>query len=370
VDVGYDYLALLSFFVLSSWFPERLPVSAYLSLVGPPESGKSTALRVLGLLCRRSLLTTDFSSAAFHRACELFKPTILIDETATAGNQRALFHLLRAGSTPDFVTLRRHESFRCYGVKAVTWLELPNDSALNSRSIIIPMRESCRNDLLKPNDPGVLRVASRVQQALLNFRLEELGKLRVPSIPAGARLHARRKDLFQALGLPVSGNSELLEVLTQCFETHVESSREVLSPRKRAVLRIILATAHGVTNDRCLALIKGITENANLYLRFSGERIQLSEREVGGILMSLGVGNRHRTNQGWAVPMDRALLEYIHRLAAEHGIEDIGNQTGGREACEFCSELRNGDVRPSADPAHTKASSVEVSDSGRERQKT
>lgn len=48
-------------------------------------------LKILRLLCRRSLLTADVSSAAFYRACGRLIPTLLIDETATAGTSRICY---------------------------------------------------------------------------------------------------------------------------------------------------------------------------------------------------------------------------------------------------------------------------------------
>src|SRR5271156_433052 len=75
---------LLACFVLSTWFIEKLPVAPYVALVGLPRSGKSTALSVLSLMCRRSLLTADITSAAFYRVCDRLMPTLLIDETSTA----------------------------------------------------------------------------------------------------------------------------------------------------------------------------------------------------------------------------------------------------------------------------------------------
>ena len=54
LDVDPKWWPLMIADVLSSWFPEKLPVAPYLSLVGPPGSGKTTAMRILGLLCRRA----------------------------------------------------------------------------------------------------------------------------------------------------------------------------------------------------------------------------------------------------------------------------------------------------------------------------
>jgi hypothetical protein len=61
LELSDDHRLLVASFVLSTWFVEKLPVAPYLAFVGPPGSGKTTALRVLNLLCRRSLLTADIS---------------------------------------------------------------------------------------------------------------------------------------------------------------------------------------------------------------------------------------------------------------------------------------------------------------------
>lgn len=100
LDMSDLHSVLLSCFILSTWLFEKLPVAPYVAFVGLPRSGKTTALRVLELLCRHSLLTSDLTSASFYATCNRVTPTLLIDETATAGDRRALFHLLRVGSTP------------------------------------------------------------------------------------------------------------------------------------------------------------------------------------------------------------------------------------------------------------------------------
>jgi hypothetical protein len=119
LDLAKRYRLLLASFVLSTWFVERLPVAPYVALVGLPRSGKSTVLRVLSLLCRRSLLTADITSAAFYRVCDRLTPTLLIDETGTAGERRQLFHLLRTGISRDVIALRKDQSLSSFGAKVV-----------------------------------------------------------------------------------------------------------------------------------------------------------------------------------------------------------------------------------------------------------
>jgi hypothetical protein len=88
IALDEKYVPVLANFVLSTWFVDRFLVAPYLSVVGLPQSGKTTLLKLLKLVCRRSLLVSDISSASFYWACARFMATILIDETGTTGNNR------------------------------------------------------------------------------------------------------------------------------------------------------------------------------------------------------------------------------------------------------------------------------------------
>jgi hypothetical protein len=69
IAVDEQYVPVLADFVLSTWFVDRFLVAPYLSVVGLPQSGKTTLLKVLALVCRRPLLIADITSAGFYKAC-------------------------------------------------------------------------------------------------------------------------------------------------------------------------------------------------------------------------------------------------------------------------------------------------------------
>jgi hypothetical protein len=147
LDLEDDQKILIGAFVISTCLSEKLSVAPYLALVGPPGSGKTTAMRLLSLVCYRGLMTADISSSAFYDISDRIRPTILLDETLTAGRPRELIHLLKASSTIDCVSLRRGKARLAYGPKVFSWLELPNEAALNSRCVIVPMQKTSRTDL-------------------------------------------------------------------------------------------------------------------------------------------------------------------------------------------------------------------------------
>lgn len=64
VAIHRKYIQVLADCVLSAWFVDRLPVAPYVAVVGLPQSGKTTLLKVLSLICRRSLLVADISPAS------------------------------------------------------------------------------------------------------------------------------------------------------------------------------------------------------------------------------------------------------------------------------------------------------------------
>ena len=199
VALEEKYVRVLANFVVSTWLVDRLLVAPYLSVVGLPQSGKTTLLRLLSLVCRRSILVADISSASFYWACARFMATILIDETGTAGNNRALRHMLRSGTTRDVLAVRTNIDLHSYGAKVVSWLEPPDDPALNSRCILIPMFENKCATLLEIEDPGIQQLADSLRAQLLRFRLDNFKNVRPVPVPGDEVLRPRARDILRAL---------------------------------------------------------------------------------------------------------------------------------------------------------------------------
>jgi hypothetical protein len=335
LDLGDNDRFLLACFILSTWFIDCacLPVAPYLALVGLPASGKSTVLKILRLLCRRSLLTADISSAAFYRTCDRLIPTLLIDETATAGTNRALMHQLRIGNSREVVALRKGQSFSAYGAKAVAWNELPNDSALNSRCIVIPMCATNRTDLVRPTDPSVVAAVDDIQRQLLQYRLEKLKSIRLPNVGSDGYLHGRFRDLYESLALPISEVKSYCEWLMDCFKLQQQSNREPLLPDHAAIVGTLYKDIH--IGKRSTYKILDLTGAVNATLREAGESRRLTPRGVGAALTSLGIKTRTRTNRGWLVWMNRDLQKHIHDLVALYGL-DNESLLPSRQICQMC----------------------------------
>ena len=338
LDVEPSAWLLMIAYVLSSWFPEKLSVAPYLALVGPPGSGKTTAERVLSLVCRRSLLTSDITSAAFYEVSHRMCPTILIDETITAGHSRTLLHLLRSSNSPGFVSLRKDKAQMAYGLKVLSWLQLPNDPALNSRSIITPMHKTARTDLKSADDPKVLWLAKKIRMRLLQFRLENYKRLAVPKITAEVELSSRMLDLYRALALPLGENEEWCECLAHLIAAQRQFQPRLLSPAQASALRVLCQFIHEYPTAGGIGL-RDLTNLMNQDLESLGEPAGLNERKVGDILTSLGLTNRTRKSHGYVLWLDRSARVLVHKEVRDYEVDGLPTEPDPKSTCDICVQL-------------------------------
>jgi hypothetical protein len=340
---------LLAHFVLATWLIDRLPVAPYLALVGPPQSGKTTLLRVLHLLCRRSLLASDATCITLLHACNQLHPTLLIDETSGIEDRVALRRLLRVGNTPGSLVLRHKQAWNVFGAKVICWRELPDNGPLNSLCIILPMHGVDDPTLRLPDDPEIVAAAAALQSQLLYYRLanyENVGvhrggpgfQARVSEADfAERKMPPRARNLYLALAAPCFNDEEssrfLLDYLSDHFPlTHNEDS---LSGAEHAVLTALFHSAH-LPQNRGQVLIKELTAHGNRYLQNEGERLHITPRHAGAILASFGFTRRRRMNHGCALLLEKEDQRRLHQAAERYGADSRDN---GFVACSLCPDV-------------------------------
>jgi hypothetical protein len=308
--------AVLSTFVLYTWVADALPIAVYLSVFGPPQSGKTTLLQVLQLLCRRPLLTSDISSAAFYGACDRLKPTLLLDEWEAGSTLR---RLLRAGHTrASALVVRRNQSYNVFGPKVISSLEPLEDVALNSRCILFPMTQTSSPKLIKPSDPRLLKLAGGIRKRLFQFRLERIGRIRPARVAGAEHLRPRDQDLLNSLAAPIAHYEEWCQGLCEFFKLQSCSKEKTLSATHRTVLEVLFLLAHTGASG---IIVKDCADLVNAELCGKGEPYGLSARKVGFLLTSLGFSSREPTNKGSKLLLDKADQWRIHKLVKHHRIE-------------------------------------------------
>ncbi len=263
-------------------------------------------------------------------------PTVLIDEAATVDNRRQLLHLLRTGTSHDVVAVRKNSTFKLYGARAVSWLEPPDDAALNSRCILISMTSCKRTDLWPLDNAHVLRLAEMLQRKLLRFRLANFQTLTLPRIAGEEQLEPRTRDLFHALALPLGKEIQICETLFFLLKEQ-ESLRELLSVYQTAVLDSLCEVIHAFPEINSFR-ISVLTEHVNSILLQRGESGNLSEKRVGDLLTSLHLTGRKRTNAGYVLLLDRSTREEIHVMTAKYRVNE-GPSPDKSKQCQLCKAL-------------------------------
>jgi hypothetical protein len=261
---------------------------------------------------------------------------MLIDEAGSAKDNRTLRHMLRAGTMRDVISVQANRSFHAYGAKVISWLEPPDDTALNSRCVFISMFETARTDLVRPDDREVVHEAAVLQGQLLQFRFENYRTVQLGPIPGDDILRPRSRDLLRALSAAHQDVNRSQDRL-RFFESGQAVPEEPLSPEQNAVLLSLYSIIH-LRKDYASIQTGDLTKTVNLYLEKAGEGLRLRPRKVGSVLTSLGFCNRQRTNSGWIVSLSRGDGEKIHQLAEHHGIDRMsdGFQKVSSAECDLC----------------------------------
>jgi hypothetical protein len=228
-------------------------------------------------------------------------------------------------------------AFNAYCPKVVCWTELPNDAALNSRCIIIPLQETQRSNLLRLTDPKVQVDADNVRQMLQQYRLENYNRLSLARVPGDECLNSRTRDLYEALALPIA-DANIRGFLAMQFQQQQDFNREPLSPVQAAVLQTLDSYIHAYATDATCGN-SNLTDAVNLRLKYDRELFHASPHQVGYVLTSFGLTQRKRTNTGWVLLLSRDTRERIHTLLRRYALEI--DSSVNREGCTLCSDLKN-----------------------------
>ena len=346
IDLPEEMVVRVVVYILATWFPESLAVAPLLWITGAPTSGKTTLLRLLHSLCRRPILVTDVRPAALYSLPVFLKPTLLIDECdlGSSGADQHLLRLIRAGSTPGIHVPRNGHIYDLFCSKAVAARLLPDDGAVASRSVSIPMLPTGRS--LPAFDPQLISdEVDNLQAELLDFRLRNFHLIRRPQLQAASDLNSRTLQIARSLAAPLQCNESLEAKLISSLRQQDQEADEFRQEQPEwVVVEALFRLAHEKLGGDLL--VQQIAMRANDILAERGDDRRFKPRRVGSILRSLGIKTERLGSWGRGICISPNHRRQVHRLAQSFRITRrdttgwmaLKNGYGGLP-CQLCGEF-------------------------------
>jgi len=353
VDLSEEHNALVSMYVLSSWFPDCLKAVPYLWLVGPLGCGKSTLLKFLHCVCRRALLIGDVRPASLYKLSSVLCPTLLIDELEPDGSRMGaeVRRLLRIGNTPGVPAARNGQLFQTFSSKVISSRQPPLDVALASRAIVIRLLPTDK-DLLPLDAPNMEQIARAFQPKLLMFRLQNYASIKKSQVSFESlkELTPRIRDLARGMAAPLLGEAMLEDKLFAILREYDREARveRSLEPEWLVVETLFDLCHQGLANNRMISeiLVGGVSTHINKKLAIRGEDFRIGAKCVSGVLKCLGLRTRRLGNLGRGLRLTSVVKKEIHELARRLGFDrtDLATLDGlesgyGGAPCVLCEEF-------------------------------
>jgi putative DNA primase/helicase len=186
--------------VMLTWVHHQMDFSPLLYITGPSkECGKTTLLRVIGKMSRRPLKSSNISPPSIYRLCELYHPTLLMDEIHDALQNPDFSTVLKAGHEPDDRAVRCEpnslfpQTFDVFCPKVVAGIGRANAQVM-SRAILIEMerRNADTDRSMKRSHSDFIQIRSKLARWAM-----DCGDLSLFRLPKEAEVVLRNRDNWQ-----------------------------------------------------------------------------------------------------------------------------------------------------------------------------
>ena len=267
-------LTAAAFWILTSWFPDVLPVLPTL-IVASPSSGEARKFfRILRCFCRRGVLLTELGPNGFLSLPMFLRPTLIVEQANLDRRMRGLFRAaagMYVASGGEFLDLRCARAVFC-----------------EQDDLDADLHDGCLRVSLFPPATAVPafdksdeeKLAAEFLPRLLRFRCNNFRRVSdsvfdAPAFTTGIR------DVARSLGACVVGDPKLEAGIIELLSSQDTDLRASFATRPDvAIIIAMLALLHERTEDK-ISVTK-FTTFANAALRASGEIREYSPLRSGG----------------------------------------------------------------------------------------
>lgn len=321
--------ALLTYWTISTWFTDGLPLAPGLVIIGPPYEG-DLVLRTLRSYCRYPLMMAEVNRGDLKNVDWHVSPTLLIFEPTMTKQMASLLgcttsrgYLVSAGG--------RYKDY--YGPKAVYLgeeLSIDRTPKCSVRVHLNPSLERAAQDVPPLTEPEV----QDLQNQLLRYRLKNLVRVFRADFEA-AELPSETRSIANALGACIVDSlklqSELISLLTPVVDQQLT---DLSSSLEGVTLEAALNLCH---EGKTHVLVGEIATEVNRIAKARGERLHYSAEIIGHRLRKIGLFTRRLGKAGKGLAMDLVTTTRLHELAAVYGGAGL-DQDDNNLHCPHCIE--------------------------------
>ncbi len=322
-----DFLHVVAAYVMAAWHADKFPVVSYLRALGDFETGKTTLIKLIGLLCPRAVFAGGaITPAVIYRLLDDIRGTLVLDEADFTQSDAwpEIVRIFNVGYQKDFPILRNERvgdtfqvvAFQCFGPKLLSTRGLFPDQALESRCLtytteLVPD--------LPPHFPLAIPPeaydrAAQLRNMLLWWRFTSYSSIRLDLRSRVDSVELRAQQVLQPLLVCTPDTTARAQIIAWARQRSHALRQERSESQEGRILHELEEQKQRARKDG-FWMVSQVTEFLNVN---TPERFQLGERSVGKKLSALGFQHVRGPNNTAAYAYDDELLQ---RLRIAYGLQ-------------------------------------------------
>jgi len=326
--------ALLTYWVLSTWFQDILPLAPGLAITGSAHVG-DVVLRTLNTFCYHPALVAGITSATLNDIYWDRKPTLLISDPNLS---KRMAVLLGSSTSRGYLTFRKVAGrpispFDYFSSKAIF---LGHDSQMVSALQHHLHIDACPAPGVESLHASPLpdKMTQDFQNQLLSYRIRSLPGAHTSTFSA-AGLSPEITSIANALGRCVVDAPDLQADLVYLLTPH---SQHQIAERLDNLGTLAVGAALSLCHQgKGQILVGEIAVEVNHLLKGQGERLRFSPEAVGHRLKKAGLLSRRMGAAGNGFQLDHATQVLLHEVAAAYGCVGL-TENNENLHCTLCEQ--------------------------------
>jgi hypothetical protein len=322
--------ALLTYWTMSTWFPDSLPIAPGLTIVGPEFEG-DLVLRALRNFCRYPLMLAGADVSSLQRVDWRSTPTLLVYGPNLT---KQMATVLGCATTRGYLVDDAGEYRDFYGPKATYVGQEVSTDRMPRCSLQVRLQPTSLVPAKQNSVQGTEALVQDLRNQLQRYRCKNLVRVYNSDFCASL-LTSDTRAIANALGACIIDSPRLQSQLILLL-TPIENQRQ--ADRSTCLEAVTLEATLNLTHaGKAQFLVAEVANEVNRIALARGERLHFSAETIGHRLKKIGLVTRRLGKAGKGLVIDLATMKQAHELAAVYGGAGL-EQDENNLHCPLCIE--------------------------------